>query len=253
MFKTIHECGVELEAVTMRVRKGAPLEGGSCLCDLYDDANLLPVAAARASFQQQDKTGTNVPADLKLMKYLGDHKHMTPFEYNHATFAVEAPLFVLSQLKTHRTVKSCDISLNVLSRRYTDENIGFWMPDKFRKQSESNKQASTDEEVPTKVRLWSENQQAFYDVTPLDMYKRCLITQFAQYSDLLKAGVCREQARAVLPEALLTTFYMGATLRNWAAFLDLRDAEYAQYETRVVAQRIRAELEKIWPEAMACL
>ena len=98
-----------------------------------ESARFLPVSAARASFGNEDKTGDDEAADLKLMKYLADHEHLTPFEYNHATFLVECPLFIRSQIMRHRT-----FAFNEISRRYTSEDIAFWVPEKWRAQSKSN-------------------------------------------------------------------------------------------------------------------
>lgn len=218
MFKTINECGLELIAFTET--------GNDKLIDY------MPVYAARASFGHQDKTGSDVQADKKLMKYLADHEHMTPFEYQHATFLIECPLFIRSQIHRHRT-----FSYNEISRRYTSENLGFWIPDKFRGQHKSSKQASSDEEIKLSVNGM------------IDSYKMSL----GVYEFMLEKGVCREQARAVLPQSLLTQFYMGGNLRNWAHFIELRRDSHAQQEVQVIANRIAEELRKLWPESCNAL
>lgn len=240
VFKTIHECRVELVAHTVT---------GDIYGETWpESARFLPVSAARASFGNEDKTGDDPKADLKLMKFLADNQHWTPFEYNHATFLVECPLFVLSQIKTHRSLKGYDLATNVISRRYTSEDIAFWVPDKapksgagaanpllWRKQSPNNKQASTDEAV-TYVG-----------------YPEMMEELVGMYEGMLEAGVCREEARAVLPESLLTRMFLGGTLRTWAHFLTLRTDPHAQYEIQVVARRIEEQLRELWPEAMSCL
>lgn len=268
VFKTIDECRLELVAHTMEVvEQGATFDG-----DRFCGADFLPVRAARASFGKEDKTGENPEADLKLMKYLADHEHLTPFEYNHATFLVECPLFVRSQIMRHRT-----FAFNEVSRRYTSEDIAFWVPDKWRAQSKSNKQASTDDEInfPICPGLGGLSHKTLKDHIPTDWsedgwYGRkkvgrmntnpaasclaeALLEAHAFYFNLIKAGVSREQARAVLPQSLLTRFFMGGILRNWCHFLRLRLASDAQRETQVVAQRIERELRRLWPDAMGCL
>jgi len=235
-FKTIHECRLELVAHTMCVDD----EGWLQLSDM------LPVSAARASFGKEDKTGEDEKADIKLMKYLADHQHMTPFEYNHATFLIECPLFIRSQIMRHRT-----FTFNEISRRYTSEDIGFWKPDKWRKQSKSNKQASTDEEIG---RVWfSDGVSARWDVDPENVYYLQHEQSLRLYENYLEAGLCREIARSVLPQSLLTRFYAGANLRNWVHFLSLRLDSHAQYEVRVVAERIAAKLRELWPVPMSVL
>ena len=93
--------------------------------------------AARVSFgKRKDKFDDK---DLKLMNYLIKNQHMTPFEHITMTFSVHCPLFVRSQWMRHRT-----FSFNEISRRYTDEEITFYLPKALRIQSENNKQASVE-------------------------------------------------------------------------------------------------------------
>lgn len=188
MFKTSEQCSLELVAATMGYDPKGEEDG-------FDLDDFISCRAARVSFGNEGKTGNDPAADKKLMKYLADHQHMTPFEYQHATFLVECPLFIRSQIHRHRT-----FSYNEISRRYTDENLEFWVPSKFRAQAKSNRQAS-EGEVDISI------------MGMTDAYKWALGT----YEFMLSKGVCREQARAVLPQSLLTKFYMGGEGRpaNW--------------------------------------
>lgn len=236
MFKTIHECGMKLISYTMR------RSDGDCDNDCYHHATDeylvpaedLPVRAARASFGKQDKTGLNPQADHKLAMYLAEHKHLTPFEYQHATFLIECPLFIRSQIHRHRT-----FSYNEISRRYTDENLAFWVPDTVRAQSTDNKQASDG--------LVSEQEFA------MDEFEVSAHYALGVYNTLIKVGTCREQARAILPQSLLTQFYMGGTLRNWQHFIELRRDPHAQYEVQVIANRIAEHLRALWPDSCEAL
>jgi len=211
--------------------------------DRLGDANFLPVSAARASFGKEDKTGDDPKADLKLMKYLADHEHMTPFEYNHATFLVECPLFIRSQIMRHRT-----FAFNEISRRYTSEDICFWKPDSFRLQSKSNKQASVDEPVEVVSILHMEDEGGC-----IHTYEEVCKDALRSYNAHISLGVCREQARAMLPQSLITRFYMGGSLRNWVHFLKLRLDSHAQREVQIVARKIESQLRELWPEAMGVL
>lgn len=249
-FKTSEECRCELVAHT--VMKDSPEWGNELR---QPGANFLPVSAARASFGREDKTGDDPKADLKLMKYLADHQHLTPFEYNHATFLVECPLFIRSQIHRHRT-----FAFNEISRRYTSEDIAFWKPDAFRKQSKSNKQASTDETIKTvpvtyhTYRIGEGSEEStVYDEDVMRLYEEPIWEAWLAYDKLVSGGVCREQARAVLPQALITRFYMGGSLRNWVHFLKLRLDSHAQKEVQIVARKIESQLRELWPEAMGVL
>jgi thymidylate synthase (FAD) len=255
MFKTIEQCRLDL--VAHSVKAGAYFKEDSELLALEPDQNLdyFPASAARVSFGKEDKTGKDKTADSKLMKYLAEHEHMTPFEHQSATFLIEVPLFIRSQIHRHRT-----FAYNEISRRYTDENLEFWIPDKFRKQAESNRQASTDETVgpfllgaPGDLAAYEERYGKIPLTDPVDYYKIWIKNQLGVYTNLISAGCSREQARALLPQSLLTKFYMTGNLRNWAHFVRLRDDEHAQQEVRVPAQRIDKILQGLWPTAWGVL
>jgi thymidylate synthase (FAD) len=205
------------------------------------DLDFMPCSAARVSFGNEDKTGKDEKADVKLMKYLADHQHMTPFEHQSATFLVEVPLFIRSQIHRHRT-----FAYNEISRRYTDESLEFWIPDTLRQQSSSNRQASSDATVEAYASHWQFDSWK-------DDFRSHYEESLAFYESLVAQGACREQARAVLPQSLLTKFYMTGNLRNWCHFLKLRLDEHAQYEVRVVAERIEQKLRELWPNSMGAL
>lgn len=235
MFRTIEDCRLDLVAHT----QGAPYDfimenGDVSFRKGQRDIDYFPASAARVSFGNEDKTGKNPAADVKLMEYLAEHQHMSPFEHQSVTFLIECPMFIRSQIHRHRT-----FAYNEISRRYTEENLEFWIPTTVRKQAESNRQASADEiDGSFAVGLLFEDTARM----ALD-----------DYQHLIANGVCREQARAVLPQSLLTKFYMTGNLRNWAHFIHLRTHDGAQQEVRVIAERIEAELIKLWPTAAGVL
>jgi thymidylate synthase (FAD) len=176
--------------------------------------------------------------DEKLIKYLAEHEHLSPFEHCAFTFLVEVPLYIRSQIHRHRT-----FAYNEVSRRYTSEDLSFYLPtvDDVRKQSKSNRQASNGmledaeaHEVIRKMRVGH--------VEALELYE-----------ELLASGVCREQARGVLPQNLMTKFYMTGNLRNIAHFLKLRSHEGAQKEVRDVAAQMSTIVEQYFPVALKAL
>ena len=181
------------------------------------------VNAARISF---DKQVTELTAkDEKLIKYLAEHKHMSPFEHCVLSVKIECPLYIRSQIHRHRT-----FSYNEISRRYTDKNLEFYLPDTLRKQHESNRQASGEDiDKPLSDVLLSEI--ALHHEQALAFHQR-----------LLAAGLSREQARGVLPQNLMTEFIMTGNLRNWAHFVKLREHEGAQQEVQLIAQQVKAIL-----------
>ena len=194
--------------------------------------------AARVSFGQ-DNTRPLTPRDKKLIKYLVEHKHTSPFEHNSITFLFEVPMFVRSQHMRHRTW-----AYNEISRRYTDVDLRFYEPKQFRTQHESNRQAS------------NENQLIDPTITPrfADTYIKSstAIRDFHNHSldlfnHLIEKGVCREQARGVLPQNLYAKYYGTVNLSNLIKFIDLRTHEGAQWEIQKVAEACLDIATEIWP------
>lgn len=240
VLKTIEECRVALVAHTVIPRWHLETEDPvddlmgmhSWLSLSYESADMFPATAARVSFGD-DLDEREVDRDKKLIKYLIDHKHMSCFEHQSMTLMIECPLFIRSQIHRHRT-----FSYNEISRRYTDESIEFWTPTTFRRQSSSNKQGS-----------YSDALVLHDSYTFATSYER----DYDQYLLALDNGICREQARALLPQALLTRFYMTGNLRNWLHFLELRLSEDSQYEVRVIAEKAAKHLTELWPSTMESL
>ena len=194
--------------------------------------------AARVSFGN-DNTKPLTARDEKLIKYLIEHKHTSPFEHNSITFLFEVPLFVRSQHMRHRTW-----SYNEISRRYTDVYLRFYEPPSFRTQHKSNRQASNvdDQKDPTIappfLDTYSKSTEAvakWHDLS-LDLFDK-----------LIQGGVCREQARGVLPQNLYAKYYGTVNLSNLLKFIDLRMHEGAQWEIQKVAEACLDIAQDIWP------
>lgn len=198
--------------------------------------DLTVVNAARVSFNKTSDSFSD--KDKKLVNYLAEHEHMSPFEHCVATVVVECPLYIRSQIHRHRT-----FAYNEVSRRYTSENIEFYVPsiDDIRKQSKSNRQASDGQ-------LDDKESQEVIDMM-IDWHNKAVNL----YNDLLDRGVCREQARGVLPQNLMTKFYMTGNLRNLAHFIHLRTHDGAQKEVRDLAHQLEAILANLFPNAMEAL
>jgi len=169
--------------------------------------------------------------DIKLIKYLLKNKHTSTFEHCLITFRFKVPLFVRSQHHRHRTW-----SYNEISRRYTSENIEFYVPQEFKAQHKINRQAS--------------------DVAPVEnqginkyLFEAAYRNSFVAFKQLLSNGVSREQARMILPQNLYTEYYGTVNLNNLFKFLKLRDHEHAQYEIQLVAKACLSIAEELYPIA----
>ena len=191
------------------------------------------VNAARVSFGKMRREMDE--RDVQLLRYLLENQHNTPLEHVVFTFLVHCPLFIRSQWHRHRTW-----SYNEISRRYTEVDLQFYLPDTLRAQAASNRQASV---------------QA--DDTMDQELCRSLIQQqnaaaLATYEKLLNLGVCREQARGVLPQNLMTTFWASVDLSNLLKFIELRASEHAQWEIREYAEAIKTLIKDSIPNIAAC-
>ena len=184
-------------------------------------SDLTVVNSARVSFGTRKEELDD--RDRKLIKYLIKHKHTSTLEHNAVTFRFCVPLYVRSQHHRHRTW-----AYNEISRRYTDVDIRFYEPQAFRTQHKSNRQASNAEELINPV-LDGWRQTASDCVG--EFHETCL--QF--FNRLIESGVCREQARGVLPQNMYTEYYGTVNLSNLLKFIDLRTHEGAQWEIQQLA------------------
>lgn len=213
--------------------------------------DLTIVNAARVSFDVH-KTELD-DRDRKLIKYLADHSHTSPFEHCSVTFKFTVPLYVRSQHHRHRTW-----SYNEVSRRYTSENMRFYVPLEYRKQAKSNRQASTTNDVlaaNSVVSIWPKHQlPEFAGACTLEgLYRSHCDRSMHLYEGLLELGVCREQARGVLPQTLYTDYFGTTNLHNLAKFIELRRHEGAQWEIQRVAEACEEIARSLWPIASSAL
>ena len=212
------------------------------LIDLYGDGlgsvayvdhlgrDLTVVNAARVSFgNEKDELDTR---DKRLINYLIKHRHTSTLEHNIITFKFVVPLFVRSQHHRHRTW-----SYNEISRRYTDKDLKFYEPKEFRTQHKSNRQASNNQElINPSIAVWHPEASKPGMVPISRVVEKFHIQALALFDDLIAAGVCREQARGVLPQNLYTEYYGTCNLNNLVKFIDLRLHEGAQWEIQQVAK-----------------
>ena len=199
------------------------------------------VNSARVSFGVHKKELDD--KDKKLINYLIKHRHTSTLEHNIATFRIKVPLFVRSQHHRHRTW-----SYNEISRRYTDTNIEFYEPSSFRTQHKSNRQASnTNETINPLLNFDSKISSNPLVLSASEAIKRHHRDCLKFFDNLLDAGVCREQARGVLPQNLYTEYYATANLNNILKFIELRTHEGAQWEIQKLANCMLDIIKDIWP------
>lgn len=174
--------------------------------------------------------------DERLIAFLAEHEHLTPFEHVVAKFYVKAPIFVVREWQRHRT-----FSYNELSGRYKELKPEFFIPDKARGPDPNNKQSSIDIDdnnarMSIKEAMWTSYHVAW-----------------SQYIAMLQMGFARELARSVLPVGIYTEMYVTGNLRNWMHFWELRSSPDAQYEIRVYADAVGLMLQEKFPIGVSAL
>jgi thymidylate synthase (FAD) len=201
--------------------------------------DLTIVNSARVSFGREKHEIDE--RDKKLINYLVKHKHTSTFEHNVVTFSICVPLFVRSQHMRHRTW-----SYNEISRRYTEVDIEFYEPKSFRTQHPSNRQASNAEEL---VNPLVRPQGITGGTSASWLVRNHNKKSLKLYNELIDAGLCREQARGVLPQNMYTKYYGTVDLNNLIKFINLRLHSGAQWEIQQLAKGMLEIANSLWPIA----
>jgi thymidylate synthase (FAD) len=203
------------------------------LLDVFGD-DLTVVNAARVSFAKESHEMT--AGDAKLVKYLAEHNHVTPFFHPQARFRLKMPIFVAREWFRHQI----GFARNEVSRRYVDSDPEFWMPDELRERDSNKKQGSKD----TKIQ---------YNGHCLVKMKSHNDASLELYHYLLENKVCPEQARAVLPQSMMTEFIETGSLAAYARLYKLRTDPTAQREIQELAGQVGDLLAVKFPTSWAAL
>lgn len=185
--------------------------------------------------------------DSRLIKYLADHKHMSPFGHCFASFHVKAPIFVARQLVKHKFLR-----WNEISRRYVDSEPEFYVPDVWRGRSKDKKQGSSGI-VDIEGVTFYENGGIIGSWYLGEEMRVHWSRSLEQYDKLLKAGVAPEQARMVLPQSTMTEWWWSGSLDAFADMCNLRLKGDTQYETRLVAEGVSEAMSGRFPVSWAAL
>jgi thymidylate synthase (FAD) len=210
-------------------------------------SDISVVNAARVSFAKESewkysnagKVLNN--ADKKLIRYLAEHNHWSPFSHAYASFRIKAPIFVARQLVKHQV----GLSWNEVSRRYVSTEPEFYLPKTWRKAAENVKQGSSDETIE----LLNFNGRMDDSQKIEDHVERVCFHAFSVYERMLESGICAEQARMVLPQNMMTEWIWSGSLYAFARVCNLRLDSHTQLETQTVAKLIDAYMIELFPES----
>jgi thymidylate synthase (FAD) len=210
-------------------------------------SDLSVVNAARVSFDKEsewvqcegsDGRDRGLSAkDKKLIQYLADHNHWSPFSHAFVSFRIKAPLFVARQLAKHQV----GLAWNEVSRRYVDSEPEFYQPYTWRKRAGNVKQGSGEKCDPVVTESLTEWLSEHHEV--------CL----RSYNDLIENGICPEQARMVLPQSMMTEWIWSGSLFAFARVCKLRLDSHTQKETQTVAEDIARYMQWFFPVSWKAL
>ena len=205
------------------------------LLEVFGD-DLTVVNAARVSFHKESHEITE--GDKKLIKYLANHNHITPFFHPQARFRIKMPVFVARQWFKH----TVGFSRNEVSRRYVDFTPECWCPnpDEIRERDPKAKQGSKDTPV--------QNSDEVYTI----MKNHC-DNSIKTYEELLSKGVAPEIARTMLPQSMYSEFIETSSLSGYARLCNLRLDPSAQKEIRDYAEAINKIMIELFPVSWEAL
>ena len=207
------------------------------IAHLGDD--LMVVNSARVSFLKEsefDLDGKVEPRDEKLINYLATHNHWTPFSHPQITLRETVPIFVARQRFKHMV----GFTYNEVSRRYVDDTPEFFMPEVWRSRPEgSMKQGSGD--AHPRSDTWVNSYNSFIELT------------LRQYEAMIKDGVAPEQARMVLPQSMMTSYYVTGSLAAFARAFKQRIDAHAQVEIQELAKQWGEIIQPLFPVSWAAL
>ena len=197
-------------------------------------ANAARVSFGKKSEMEDDPWGPPKlkKKDDKLIRYLAKHRHISPFGHCFASFHVKAPIFVARQLVKHKFLR-----WNEISRRYVDDVPEFYEPYVWRGRSEDKKQGSS----------------GVVEVANKPIIGQAVWRSLECYRELLRQGVCPEQARMVLPQSMMTEWYWSGSLDAFADMCKLRCAPDTQAETAEVAWEIDRVMIALFPVSWKAL
>jgi thymidylate synthase (FAD) len=178
------------------------------------------------------------PRDEKLINYLTEHEHISPFFHNYFRFRFKMPIYVVREWYRH----CISFSRSEISRRYVDSDPEFFIPDKseMRERNPSLKQGSKETPVP-------EDSGAY------EIYNEMCEKSAEAYKKLLELKVAPEIARGCLLQNMYTEFIESASLYGYARLFNLRTGEGAQLEIKRYADIVGLMIQELFPVSWSSL
>ena len=201
--------------------------------DVNENLNTVQDLVAYCAKVSNPQGQQNMESSERLLTYLIEHKHWSPFEMASATLEVQTTRDIARQFLRHRS-----FSFQEFSQRYADprdmENT-FVLRD-ARLQDTNNRQNSVEVDNPALSGEWNMRQQAVIDAAK------------EHYNWAIENGIAKEQARVVLPEGnTVSRLYANGTIRSWIHYVELRSANGSQREHMDLAVASCKAISEIFP------
>lgn len=196
------------------------------------DANQLPdefiAFCARVS---NPANQNNTLTSAKLLNYLMNNKHWSPFEMANAVMEIKTTRDIARQILRHRS-----FSFQEFSQRYADPTQMEFEFREARLQDAKNRQNSIETDDKVLQSTWKVIQE------------KCIEQSIIDYKWAIDHGIAKEVARSILPEGLTpSTLYMNGTIRSWIHYVLLRSGNGTQKEHREVALACADQLIIMYP------
>lgn len=177
------------------------------------------------------KNQENFDTAPKLLKYMVDNQHWSPFEMVNVVMEIEITRDIGRQILRHRS-----FSFQEFSQRYAEVNTQQFVHAPIRLQDTKNRQNSIETDDKNLEGKWELLQASVIEASRVS------------YNEAIKSGVAKEVARKLLPEGLTPTrMYMNGTLRSWIHYCQLRMGNGTQREHQEIAKQCWGILKKEFP------
>jgi len=200
----------------------------------YMGNDLTITNVARVSFNKWKEEFDS--KDERLINYLAEHEHTSPFRHNSIQIRCKAPIFLARQLMKHQV----GLSWNEISRRYVDTDVEFFEPEEWRSRPKEGIKQGSGEVSPDSEALKYHYQQ--------------LIKEVMKYADAFsKSEIAPEMIRMMYPQSMLTDWVWTGSLQAFYHVYRLRSGEGSQKEAQVFAKKLEEVIEPLFPKAWAAL
>lgn len=202
-------------------------------------SDITVVNSARVSFNKETylaSDGSVTDKDKKLIAYLAKHHHFTPFTHPQITLREAVPIFVARQRFKHVV----GFTYNETSRRYVDDTPELYAPEIWRNRPEGSIKQGSGEQHHT---------SDYFKQKYLHLSNQVL----SLYEEMIKEGVAPEQARMVLPQSMVTSYYVTGSLAAFARLYNQRSDSHAQKEIQDLAEQINGIIGPLYPVSWKAL